>query len=121
LGQKALRKRGFFGCRSVRGRPKSAKFPVFSLMIREFDAETGSLQTGSSATQSGLFTYNLEIAANLRGARRFCARREPEKAISLLISRIPLVFSPREEKTGRFRVPSRPTSGLRLLKTRPAT
>ena len=32
--------------------PKTAKLPVFSLMIREFDAESGSHQTASSATQS---------------------------------------------------------------------
>jgi hypothetical protein len=38
-----------------------------------------------SATQSVLFTYNLEMAANPRVTRRFCARCEPEKAISLQI------------------------------------
>ena len=36
-----------------------------------------------SATQSVLFTYNLEMAANPRVTRRFCARCEPEKAISV--------------------------------------
>jgi hypothetical protein len=33
-------------------RLKPLKFPVFSLMIREFDAESSSYQTASSATQS---------------------------------------------------------------------
>ena len=57
-----------------------------------------------SAIQSVLFTYNLEMEANPRGTRRFCAQCEPEKAISLQIGRNSLVFSPREEKTVRFRV-----------------
>ncbi len=42
------------------------KFPVFSLMIREFDAERSSHQTASSATQFVVFTYNLEKVANAR-------------------------------------------------------
>src|SRR6266498_4723194 len=32
--------------------PKFAKFPVFSLINRELGPETGSLETGSSASQS---------------------------------------------------------------------
>ena len=73
-----------------------------------------------SAIQSVLFTYNLEMAANPRGTRRFCAQCEPEKAISLEIGRIPRVFSPREEKTGRFRVRTlsgRPSPKHRLSET----
>ena len=36
-----------------------------------------------SATESILFPYNLEIMANPRGTRGFCAQCEREKAISL--------------------------------------
>jgi hypothetical protein len=38
------------------------KIPVFSLLIREFAVESGSYQTASSATQSGMFPYILEKA-----------------------------------------------------------
>jgi hypothetical protein len=38
-----------------------------------------------SATQSALFTYNLEMAANPRVAWPFHAQCEPEKAISVQI------------------------------------
>jgi hypothetical protein len=65
--------------------PKTEKFPVLSLSIRESDAESGSRQTASSATQSALFTYNLEMAANPRVAWPFHAQCEPEKAISVQI------------------------------------
>ena len=44
----------------VRSRLESKKFPVFSLFNREFDAETGSQQTATSATESGMFPYILE-------------------------------------------------------------
>ena len=40
------------GPKSGRKRPKSRKFPVFSLMIREFGLESGSHQTASSANES---------------------------------------------------------------------
>jgi hypothetical protein len=33
-------------------RPKTRKFPVFSLMIREFHAESSSQQTATSAKQA---------------------------------------------------------------------
>jgi len=36
------------------------KFPVFSLMIREFDAESSSQQTASSAMQSAIFSLSAE-------------------------------------------------------------
>src|SRR5712671_373318 len=86
----------------MRIRPKSIKFPAFSLVIREFDAENGSRQTASSATQSALFHYNLEMAVDPRVTRGFCARCEPEKAISLQMVRIPRVFSPSAEEAVRF-------------------
>src|SRR5208337_221638 len=57
-------------------------------MIREFGAESSSHQTGSSAIQSVLFTYTLEMAANPRGTWRFCAQCEPEKAMLVQIRRI---------------------------------
>jgi len=43
--------------------PKSTNFPVFSLMIREFDAETGSHQTASSATES--LSLDIPLKGNL--------------------------------------------------------
>ena len=39
---------------------KSVKFPVFTLMIREFDAETGSHLTVSSAKQSAISAFSAE-------------------------------------------------------------
>jgi hypothetical protein len=42
----------FFAARDGPFQPKIAKFPVFSLFNREFGAETGSLETASSASQS---------------------------------------------------------------------
>ena len=71
--RKPQRRQGFFGRNSAPRWPKSRKFPVFSLMIREFDAESGSHQTASSAIQSVLFHYNLEMAAIPRRTRRLCA------------------------------------------------
>jgi hypothetical protein len=44
--------------------------------------ETSSNRTAPSAIQSVLFSYNLEKAAKPRVTARFCARCEPEKAIS---------------------------------------
>ena len=64
--QKPERRRGFFGCNPASRGPKSRKFPVFSLMIREFDAENSSPQTASPAIQSVLVHYIPEIAANSR-------------------------------------------------------
>jgi hypothetical protein len=52
FAEKALAEPALFGVRSSRSEPKTAKFPVFSLMIREFDAENGSQQTATSATAS---------------------------------------------------------------------
>ena len=95
---------GLFTCQVGLWALDSRKFPVFSLMIREFDAESISHQTATSAKQSVLFTYNLEIAANPRVTPRFCARCEPEKAISLRIERIPRVFSLSAEEAVRFTV-----------------
>jgi hypothetical protein len=50
-----------------------AQFPVFSLMIREFDAENGSQQTVPSANQYSifaLFAENCKIAhQRLRAGR----------------------------------------------------
>jgi hypothetical protein len=60
---------------------KLVRFPVFSLHNREFRRDNGSRWTASSATQSVLFTYNLEITANWRVSWSFCVRCEPEKAV----------------------------------------
>jgi hypothetical protein len=57
-----------------------------------------------SATQSVLFTYNLEMAVNRRVTRRFCARCEPEKAILVQTRANCAGFSPRGENTVRFAV-----------------
>jgi hypothetical protein len=86
-----------------------AKVPVFAdwrdiANLAYWVTGTEGSNPSLSATQSVLFTDNLEMAANPRVTRHFCAQCEPEKAISLLFSRIPLVFSPREEKTVRFTV-----------------
>ena len=56
---------GFRSCEVTDG-PKIAKFPVFSMMIRESYAESSSHPTASSAIQSVQFHYNLEMAANSR-------------------------------------------------------
>src|SRR5208337_1198873 len=58
--EKPERRKGLFGPNSTPRRPKPRKFPVFSLMIREFDAESSSHRTVPSATQSGMFPYILE-------------------------------------------------------------
>jgi hypothetical protein len=55
--------------------PKSTKFPVFSLMIREFDAERSSHQTAPSATQSAIFAFSAE---NLKIVRMFARFPRPE-------------------------------------------
>ena len=46
---KPQRRQRFFGCKRASRGSKSRKFPVFSLMIREFDLESSSHQTASSA------------------------------------------------------------------------
>ncbi len=74
--RKPQRRQGFFGRNSAPRWPKSRKFPVFSLMIREFDAESGSRQTASSATQSGMFPYIVEAMKSARVAR-FTRSRGP--------------------------------------------
>jgi len=56
---KTAEKAGLFQLQSMPRALKSRKFPVFSLMIREFDVESSSHQTASSATQFATFTYNL--------------------------------------------------------------
>jgi hypothetical protein len=62
-------------------------------MIREFDAESISHQTASSAIQSVLFSYNPEIARNPRLSCLFCDARAPEKASLLDLPRIYAQFS----------------------------
>jgi hypothetical protein len=57
---------GLFLSRTPESTRESKKFPVFSLMIREFDPEKGSIQTASSATQSVGFAFSQEMAANSR-------------------------------------------------------
>ena len=42
------------------------KFPLFSLLIREFDPESGSHETTPSATESVISSYNWETAENTR-------------------------------------------------------
>jgi hypothetical protein len=39
-------------------REKLAKFPLFSLLIREFDPESSSRQTASSARQSAMIAFS---------------------------------------------------------------
>src|SRR6202008_2984608 len=51
---------------------------------------------------SVLAHYNMEIAVDPRVALGFCARCEPEKAITLRSVRIPWVFSLSAEETVRF-------------------
>jgi hypothetical protein len=51
------------------------KFPVLSLIIREFDAESSSHQTASSATQSSIFTFSAENSKIARVSAHFL---EPE-------------------------------------------
>ena len=47
---------------------KSKKFPVFSLLNREFDAESSSHQNAPSASQSSIFAFSAE---SFRIVRRF--------------------------------------------------
>jgi len=54
---------------------KSRKFPVFSLMIREFDAESILHQTASSANQSTIFAF---AAENWEIGRMFARFLRPE-------------------------------------------
>jgi hypothetical protein len=52
LGRKEPLPRGLLGPERRTKSPKTAIFPVLSLMIREFSAESGLHMTGSSASQS---------------------------------------------------------------------
>ena len=70
FGYKPERGQGFFACDPVLRRAKSGKFPVFSLMIREFDAESNSHQTASSAIFSDVEEFQFE--ANWRGLSWRC-------------------------------------------------
>ncbi len=47
-------------------RPKWTNFPVFSLLIREFDAESSSYQTASSATESFRLRFGHERRKSAR-------------------------------------------------------
>jgi hypothetical protein len=57
---------GLFRRFGSKSEPKSQKFPVFSLMIRDFDAESSLHQTAASATES-FSVYG--FATNLRNPR----------------------------------------------------
>jgi len=59
------------------------EFPVFSLMIREFDAEIGSQQTGSSATESLIIVSLLAKSRKRRVHGVICEWSSPEKADSV--------------------------------------
>jgi hypothetical protein len=59
ISTKTSEKKGFFVCETSLGRQESQKFPVFSLVIREFDTETGSRLTASSANESSGFRDSL--------------------------------------------------------------
>jgi len=62
---------------SVKNGEESVKFPIFSLLIREFDAESSSHQTASSATQSEISAFS---KGNCRGKLAlFPDLRAPEK------------------------------------------
>jgi hypothetical protein len=71
----------------VRSWLKSKKFPVFSLMIREFDAESISHQTASSAKQSATFAFSEENWRIVRVLARFLRpeghRRSLDSAVSI--------------------------------------
>jgi hypothetical protein len=58
-----------FGPLSLGSGLKSQEFPVLSLFIREFDPESSSHRTASSATQFGMFPYNMEKQLNRRVGR----------------------------------------------------
>ena len=51
--------------------PKSEKFPVFSLMIREFDVESGSHRTAPSATQSAILAFSAVSSKIVRMLEHF--------------------------------------------------
>jgi hypothetical protein len=61
LRKKGQRTRGLLRLGSAQNRLKSTKFPVFSLVIREFDAENGSQQTASSAKPSSVFVFSADV------------------------------------------------------------
>jgi hypothetical protein len=67
-----------FGSLSLGSRLKSHEFPVPSLFIREFDAETGSIQTAPSAKQSDMFPYVMEKRQNPHVRRESRAAVEAE-------------------------------------------
>jgi hypothetical protein len=58
-------------CLEPRINPKSMKFPVFSLMIREIGAESCSHQTESSVNQSAISGFSSEKSKTLRTFARF--------------------------------------------------
>src|SRR5260370_26450397 len=63
----------------IQSEPKSTKFPVFSLMIRELDAETCSHQTAPSAKQSAIFAFSAGNSKIIRMFGIFFDLRAPEK------------------------------------------
>jgi hypothetical protein len=83
-------------------RSHGVKLPIRIANLAYWVTGTEGSNPSLSATQSVPFHYNLEVAADPRVTRGFCARCEPEKAISLRMVRIPRMFSPSAEETVRF-------------------
>ena len=53
-----------------------------TLSSDSLETGTGSSNSLRSATQSVLFTHNLEVAENARVSWPFCVRCEPERRVS---------------------------------------
>jgi hypothetical protein len=70
---------GLFLCQSLGAEPKSKKFPVLSLFIREFDAETGSRKTASSARQSAIFVFSPENSKTAHAFAHILLAMAPER------------------------------------------
>lgn len=82
---------------------KSQEFPVFSLMIREFDAESSSLKTVPSAKQSSESRSLCKVSENPSIWRLFSDDREPERVFISDDLQIFAQISPERSSTGNFR------------------
>ena len=78
FGRKPAESFAFRVCRSGKSYAEMPKFSVLSLLNREFEPETGSLETGSSATQSVSAAYVPNRDSNWRRSAVFSKRTGPE-------------------------------------------
>jgi hypothetical protein len=93
--------------------PKSKKFPVFSLMIRELTTESSSHQTASSAKQSAIFAFSAQRWKIRRMFADFLDLRAAEKPRFGRQQLISAQFSPSRTEPVPFGYHRLPKKGIR--------